>query len=81
MERKKCISEKRKYIDTNTRDTEWHQMGVEYPSVTADVELLQHDGTVVNGKIVGEMSGYYVYLDPGWGSMKDYTHWRFRQEK
>ena len=56
-------------------------MGVEYPSVTADVELLQHDGTVVNGKIVGEMSGYYVYLDPGWGSMKDYTHWRFRQEK
>lgn len=60
-----------------TIDYEWHPMDIEMPPVTTDVELMKHDGTTVKGTIVVEMSGFYIYLNPGWGSLSDYTHWRF----
>lgn len=65
-----------KFIDE--KDNEWHVMNEEMPTTTTNVELLKHDGTTVNGEIVVEMSGYYVYLSPNWGSLSDYSHWRFR---
>ena len=67
------------YIDK--KDFEWHSMNAEMPTHTTDVELKKHDGTTVKGTIVVEMSGFYIYLNPGWGSLSDYTHWRFIAEK
>lgn len=67
------------YIDK--KDSEWHPMDIEMPTHTTDVELLEPDGIIIRGSIVVEMSGYYIYLNPGWGSLSDYTHWRFIAEK
>lgn len=60
------------------KDGQWHKMNEEMPPTSTQVELLKHDGTVIKGEIVVEMSGYYIYLNPGWGSLDDYSHWRFR---
>lgn len=60
------------------KDDKWHEMNVEMPPTSTNVELLKHDGTVIKGEIVVEMSGYYIYLNPDWGSLDDYSHWRFR---
>ena len=62
-------------------DDEWHPMIVEMPSTTTDVEFMKADTkhSIVKGAIVVEPSGYYVYekLANNWGSLSDYTHWRF----
>ena len=63
------------------KDSLWHPMNVEMPPHSTDVELLKPDGTIIRGEIVVEMSGYYIYLRPGWGSLGNYTHWRFIAEK
>lgn len=60
------------------KDDQWHKMNEEMPPTSTNAELLKHDGTVIKGEIVVEMSGYYIYLNPGWGSLDDYSHWRFR---
>jgi len=67
------------YIES--KDSKWHPMNVEMPPHSTDVELLKPDGTIISGEIVVEMSGYYIYLRPGWGSLNDYTHWRFIADK
>lgn len=66
-----------------TVDYEWHPMMEEMPPVTTDVELKKHDETVVKGTIVVEMSGFFIYggCDLAWGSLSDYSHWRFIKNK
>lgn len=59
-------------------DDQWHKMNEEMPPTSTQVELLTWDRIIVEGEIVVEMSGYYIYLNPGWGSLDDYSHWRFR---
>lgn len=66
-----------KYI--TEKDDKWHPMNEEMPPRTVDVELKDKDGTITKATIVAEMSGYYLYMNPGWGSLSDYTHWRFTE--
>lgn len=64
------------------RDSQWHPMMVEMPPRTADnIELLTKEGQIVKGKIVVEMSGWYIYLGGSWGDIDDYTHWRFNDNR
>lgn len=69
--------EKRKYVEEV--DSVWHPMNMDMPCVTTDVELMKPDHSIVKGKIVVEVSGYFIYLCPGWGSIDNYTHWRFQK--
>lgn len=66
-----------KYI--TEKDDKWHPMNEEMPPHTVDVELKDKDGIITKATIVAEMSGYYLYMNPGWGSLSDYTHWRFTE--
>lgn len=59
---------------------EWHVIDEEMPPRSAHVKLLRSNGTIVNAEIVVEMSGFYVYLHHGWGSLSDYTHWKYTDE-
>ena len=68
-------------IYIKNKDSKWHPMNIEMPPSNTEVELLEPDGTIIRGEIVVEMSGYYIYLHPGWGSVDNYTHWRFVEEK
>lgn len=64
-----------KYI--NKVDERWHTINEEMPPSTTDVEFLKPNGETVKGQIVVDMAGWYAYLYGGWGSLSDYTHWRF----
>ena len=59
-------------------DSKWHKLEEEMPCRTTNVELKKLDNTIVCGQIYIDMSGWYIYLNPGWGNPKDYTHWRFK---
>lgn len=62
----------------NAVDSLWHPMGEEMPPRTTKVEFKKKsDGSIVEGEIVVDMAGFYAYLNPGWGSLEDYSHWRF----
>ncbi len=62
-------------------DDKWHVIDKEIPSHTVNhIEFLKHDGTIVEGEITIDMAGWYIYLNPGWGSPGDYTHWRFTEK-
>lgn len=64
-----------------TIDREWHPIMVEMPPTSTKVELMQNDGTIITAEITVDMAGFYIYLNPGWGSMSDYSHWRFIEGK
>ena len=61
-------------------DSIWHPMDKELPSRTTDVELQKKDGSIIQAQIVVEPSGFYIYLNPGWGNINDYTHWKIRTD-
>lgn len=74
-----------KFIREENDDGSWHIMNAEMPPITSNVEVLKDDGTILSAEIVVEMSGHYIYFRDGedgeqshWGSLDDYTHWRFR---
>ena len=67
-----------KYI--KNRDNVWHPMDAEMPPTSTKVDLLKDDGSIIIGEIIVAPSGFYIYLNPGWVSTKDFTHWRFRPE-
>ena len=70
-----------KYNFITKVDDKWHPMKIDMPPMTTDVEFLKPDGTIVQGEIVVDMAGFYVYNNSGWGSLDDYTHWRFIKDK
>lgn len=49
----------------------------EMPPTTTKVQLLDKNNNIIDGQLVVEMSGWYVALKTTWGSLEDYTHWRF----
>lgn len=65
----------------NAEEYEWHRIGIEMPPTTTEVELRSIDGVVTDGEIVVDMSGFSIYLNPGWGSIDDYTYWRRKNHK
>lgn len=71
------------YIHKEEDNGNWHEMNVEMPTTTSKVEVLDKNGSIFSAEIVVEMSGYYIYFrddkeKSGWGSLDDYSHWRFR---
>lgn len=70
-----------KYLCKETDDGSWHEMNIEMPCTTSDVEVKGLDNSIQEAEIVVEMSGYYIYFRKGefqgWGSLNDYSHWRF----
>ena len=69
-----------KYI--SEKDSIWHDVDKEMPSTTTDVEFLKHDGTIIKGHIVIDMSGAYASLPAEggvgyiWSSFDYYKAWR-----
>ena len=60
------------------KDNEWHNPKEELPPITTNVEFIDLSNNVRKGKIVVEMSGFYLYIrGEGWGSMDDIKQWRF----
>lgn len=67
-----------KYI--SEPDNNWHVINEEMPPRSTYVEFLKKDGTIVEGEIFVDMSGWYASLNGTWGSLSDYTHWRFNEK-
>lgn len=73
-----------KYIDKEKDNGSWHEMNIEMPPSTSDVELLDKNGRTHLAEIFVDMSGHYIYFrsdegeNEGWGSLDDYSHWRYR---
>ena len=70
-----------KYIEI--KDNKWHDIKVELPSTTTDVEFINNDGEVIpNGHIFIDMSGAYACLETDigymWDSMEKYKCWKFK---
>lgn len=66
------------------KDDKWHDIKVELPATTTDVEFINNSGEVVtNGQIFIDMSGADAALktDIGytWDSIEKYKYWRFKQ--
>lgn len=61
----------------------WHKMHDEMPPTTSDVEVKTSNGTIITAEIIVDMAGFYIYLRDieNWGSLDDYTHWRYRTDK
>lgn len=59
-------------------DRVWHSVGVEMPTRTAGVELKKKDGTIVDGEIYVDVSGWFIYYDGRWHNSDEFTHWRFQ---
>lgn len=76
-----------KYIDEEEDNGSWHEMNTEMPPKTSKVEVLDKNGILHPAEIFVDMSGHYIYFRSkegereGWGSLSDYSHWRFRQLK
>lgn len=65
------------------KDNKWHDIKIELPSTTTDVEFINNDGEVIpNGHIFIDMSGIYAALktDVGytWDSITKYKYWKFK---
>lgn len=65
------------------KDDKWHDIKVELPATTTDVEFINSGEVVTNGQIFIDMSGVYAALktDIGytWDSIEKYKYWRFKQ--
>lgn len=70
-----------KYINKENDNNTWHKMFEEMPTTTSDVDVQTPEGNIIQAEIVVEMSGHYIYFrgeNSHWGSLDDYTLWRFR---
>ena len=60
------------------KDYEWHNPKEELPTSTTNIEFIDSSNNVRNGKIVVEMSGFYLYIpEEGWESMDIIKMWKF----
>lgn len=72
------------YIYREEDNGSWHIMNEDMPPITSEVEVLDKNNSIHKAEIVVEMSGYYIYFresdgeNEGWGSLDDYSQWRFR---
>ena len=62
-------------------DYKWHAMNEELPpDRVSHIEFLKPDGTIVEGKIFIDKTGWCIHSDTGYSSPKNYTHWRFTEK-